>query len=265
MGSTIRSADAVLVTHRLRARRSLVCIAIAGVVTVATACVRVGDPGPGDSRERSSGGSSSTAQAVIGSIRPTEPVRAPTAGTAAAIPKVDAEPTRVIVRDLRIDLPVIRAPRDEAYPLCDVAEFLPAYGLPGLPGVTYIYAHAQAGMFLSLLEASRNVDGAELLGTNIEVYTADAFRRRYAITEVHRHVRSFDVVNDLRGDGLVLQTSETDHHTGTKLMIVARPVGAAEPVSVTKARPEARPRVCGTAGALHPRPPTASPAPGPRT
>jgi hypothetical protein len=245
MRSTIRRANALVVRQRLRARPSLVCIAITVVVTVAAACVRVGDASVGDPREDVPGGGRSTAPAVIESIRPAESVRPSPARTAAAIPEVDAEPTRVVVRDLRIDLPVIRAPRDEAYPLCDVAEFLPAYGLPGLPGVTYIYAHAQAGMFLSLLEASRNMDGAELLGTNVDVYTADAYRRRYAITEVHRHVRSFDVVNDLRGDGLVLQTSETDHQTGTKLMIVARPVGGAEPVSVTKARPEARPRVCG--------------------
>jgi hypothetical protein len=245
MRSTIHRADALLVREGLRARPSLVCIAITVVVTVAAACVRVGDASVGDAREDVPGSGRSTTPAVVGSIPPAEPVPPSSAETAAAIPQVDAEPTRVVVRDLRIDLPVIRAPRNEAYPLCDVAEFLPAYGLPGLPGVTYIYAHAQAGMFLSLLEASRNVDGAELLGADVDVYTADAFRRRYAITEVHRHVRSFDVVNDLPGDGLVLQTSETDHHTGTKLMIVARPVGRAEPVSVTNARPEARPRVCG--------------------
>jgi hypothetical protein len=151
----------------------------------------------------------------------------------------------VVVPDLRIDLPVIRPARDEAYPLCDVAEFLSAYGLPGLPGVTYLYAHARARMFLPLLEASRKADGAAMLGAGVDIYTADGIRREYAITEVHRHVRSFTLVNDLSGDAIVLQTSETDHHTGTKLMVVARPVGGPERVSAMEARPEARPRACG--------------------
>jgi hypothetical protein len=166
-------------------------------------------------------------------------------GSASPGPEVDAVPTRVVVRDLNIDLPVIRPARDEAYPLCDVAEFLPAYGLPGLPGVTYIYAHAQAGMFLSLLEASRKAKGAALLGVVVDVYTSDSFRRRYAIAEVHPHARSLDLVTDLRGDAVVLQTSETAHHSGTKLMVVARPFGAPERVSAKRAGPDPRPRVCG--------------------
>jgi hypothetical protein len=174
-----------------------------------------------------------------------EPDRSPPGGGAVPTPEVDAEPTRIVVRELGIDLPVIRPAADESYPLCDVAEFLSAYGLPGLPGVTYVYAHAQVRMFLPLLEASRKADGAALLGAGVDMYTADAFRRRYTITEVHRRVRSLELVNRLPGDALVLQTSETDHHTGAKLMVVARPVGDPERVSATEARPKARPRVCG--------------------
>ena len=110
--------------------------------------------------------------------------------------------------------------------------------------MTYLYAHAQAGMFLPLLRASQRADGAELLGLPVELYTADAFRRLYVIRDVRRHVRSFDIVNSLGGDALLLQTSETAHQTGTKLMVVARPVGAPEQVSPTEARPAARPRNC---------------------
>jgi hypothetical protein len=205
-------------------------------------------PGDGDppTDVRATGSAPAVAEpSSSASVRLGEPDRSATAGGAAPTPEVDAEPTRVVVRDLRIDLPVVRPARDEAYPLCDVAEFLPAYGLPGLPGVTYVYSHAQVGMFLTLLEASQKADGAALLGAGVDVYTADAFRRHYAITEVHRHVRSFAVVNGLRGDAVVLQTSETDHHTGTKLMVVARPAGGPERVPATEARPEARARVCG--------------------
>jgi hypothetical protein len=160
-------------------------------------------------------------------------------------PGLDAEPTRVVVATLGIDLPVIRPQRDEAYPLCDVAEFLPSYGLPGLPGVTYLYAHARSGMFLALLEASRTDDGAAMLGLEVQLYSSDRFRRRYTISEVHRRVRNLDVVNDLAGDALVLQTSETSRSSGTKLVVVARPVGTPTMAPERAARPVARPRACG--------------------
>jgi hypothetical protein len=221
--------------------------AVGGLMAVTSllSCMGVGSAAPESARP------SATPVPTVGSAvmdDPSDtPFRSPEAASpesAVPAPTVHAEPTRVVIRDLRIDLPVVRPARGEDYPLCDVAEFLPAYGLPGLPGVTYIYAHARAGMFLPLLEASRMADEAVLLGVGVDVYTADGYRRRYAIREVHRRVRTFDVVNDLRGDGLVLQTSETDHHTGTKLMVVARPVGDAELVSETKARPQARPRAC---------------------
>jgi hypothetical protein len=171
-----------------------------------------------------------------GSSMPVESV-APTPG-------FDAEPTRIVVGSLGIDLPVIRPPQNEAYPLCGVAEFLPSYGLPGLPGVTYLYAHARSGMFLPLLEASRTGDGAAMLGQEVQLYSSDRLRRRYTISEVHRGVRDLDVVNDLAGDALILQTSETSRSSGPKLVVVARPVGTPVVASERAARPIARPRAC---------------------
>ena len=159
-------------------------------------------------------------------------------------PGLDAEPTRIVVATLGIDLPVIRPRQDETFPLCDVAEFLPSYGLPGLPGVTYLYAHARSGMFLPLLELSRMDGGEALLGQEVQLYSSDRSRRRYRITEVHRRVRDLDVVNELAGDALVLQTSETSRSNGTKLVIVARPAGNPTMASERAARPLARPRAC---------------------
>jgi hypothetical protein len=158
----------------------------------------------------------------------------------------DAAPTRVMIAPLHIDLPVQRAAPEETYPPCDVAEYLPAFGLPGLPGVTYIYAHAQRGMFLALLESSRVDDGRGMLGVRVQLYSDDNVLRTYEVAAVRRGVRSFDVVHAIDGDALVLQTSETSHHTGTKLMIVALPVGAPRLVSQEAAHPRARPRACGT-------------------
>ncbi|MFL5651584.1 MAG: hypothetical protein ACJ777_09895 [Chloroflexota bacterium] len=190
--------------------------------------------------------------ALVGTAPPTSTTTAPSekpassvvVGSAGPTPRLDAEPTRVIVAGLRIDLPVVRPLPNETFPLCDVAEFLPAYGLPGLPGVTYLYGHARTGMFLPMLQASRTKGGAAMLGMEVRLYTSDLFRRTYKITEVHRKVASLDVVNDLEGDALVLQTSETSHSSGTKLVVVARPTGQPTPASENDARPAPRPRRC---------------------
>jgi len=160
------------------------------------------------------------------------------------VPRLDADPTRLVVPGLRIDLPIVRPGPNETFPLCDVAEFLPAYGLPGLPGVTYLYAHARSGMFLPMLQSSRRNDGAGMVGMEVRLYTSDLFRRTYTITEVHRNVASLDVVNELEGDALVLQTSETSHSTGTKLVVIARPTGQPTPATEKVARPVPRPRTC---------------------
>jgi hypothetical protein len=243
-----------VVVRRRPARQSLLLSASAAVVAISMlSCMPVGVAAPGSTGDggsptdvRAAGSAPTVAEpSSPAPVRSAESDGSARVGGTAPTPEVDAEPTRIVLRNLGIDLPVVRPARDETYPLCNVAEFLPAYGLPGLPGVTYVYSHARAGMFLPILEASQKADGATLLGAGVDVYTADAFRRHYAITEVHRRVRSFAVVNGLRGDALVLQTSETDHHTGTKLMVVARPVGGPDQASATEARPEARPRVCG--------------------
>jgi hypothetical protein len=184
--------------------------------------------------------SAASAAAAGGADEPAASVPASTGST----PRLDAEPTRVVIGALGVDLPVIRPRQDETYPLCDVAEFLPSYGLPGLPGVTYLYAHARYGMFLPLLEASRIDAGTAMLGREVRLYSSDGFRRRYLISEVHRRVHDLDVVNELAGDALVLQTSETSRSSGTKLVVVARPTGIPTIASNRAARPVARPRDC---------------------
>ena len=224
---------------------AMIAIAMLSCVPAGVAAPSNGDDARTTARAHAASATPASQPTGEAPVRSATPDRSATGGGAVPTPKVDAEPTRVVVRELSIDLPVIRPAHDEVYPLCDVAEFLPAYGLPGLPGVTYVYAHAQAGMFLPLLEASRKSDPAALLRVEVDLYTADAFRRHYAITEVHRHVRSFAVVNGLRGDAIVLQTSETDHKAGAKLMVVARPVGDPKRDSGTESRPKARPRICG--------------------
>jgi hypothetical protein len=234
-------------------RRAAVRAATARMVGVVTLTVVIAGSCAGQpSTDRlvpAPGSAASDATAILRSaeVASPRPAGAATPKSSAAdspTPRLDAEPTRVAIAALGIDLPVIRPRADETYPLCDVAEFLPSYGLPGLPGVTYLYAHARTGMFLPLLLESRDDDGSALIGKEVELYSSDLFRRRYTITEVHRKVRDLEVVNDLDGDALILQTSETSRSSGTKLVVVARPTDEPALTSERAARPVPRPRVC---------------------
>lgn len=159
-------------------------------------------------------------------------------------------PSRIVVRDLGIDLPVVSgdlivAGNAPDYPLCDVAQYLTTYRHPDRPGTTtWIYAHARPGMFLSLLETSEKGDGAALIGSKVEVYSTGGRRYTYRVTEVHRHAvdRSLALVSP-EARRLVLQTSEGPRGTVPKLQV------AADFISVTsstmaEAMPPAVPRDC---------------------
>lgn len=170
--------------------------------------------------------------------------------------------SRVTVVDAGIDLPVVSGDLQPppSYPFCDVAAYLTRFGQPYEPGVTYISAHAQEGMFLPLLEASLRRDGQELIGQQVDVYTDAGMRYGYVITEINRHAVDYSFLNDVPRDKrfLVLQTSEGPFGTVEKLQVLAEAVDE-EAVDVAVADPEATPRDCRpdelTGG------PTASPQP----
>jgi len=118
------------------------------------------------------------------------PSPTPVASTSSGAPVGVA--TRIRIPALNIDLPII--PGDEViagnvdfYPLCDVAMFMPGFVQPGQAGTTYIYAHAQRGMFLPLLRASLVDDGVALVGSLVEVYTSTNEVHVYEIATVKRH------------------------------------------------------------------------------
>jgi hypothetical protein len=245
----VASLSAVIVTALQRRAGAVVIAAMVGILVIASLTAQT-TSGPVSVPRVTSGipsapvaplPSASSASASGGIDEPVASVPQ----LAGPTPRLDAEPTRIVIGALGVDLPVIRPRLGETYPLCDVAEFLPSYGLPGLPGVTYLYAHARSGMFLPLLEASRIDGGTAMLGKEVRLYSSDGFRRRYHISEVHRRVHDLDVVNELAGDALVLQTSETSRSSGTKLVVVARPTGTPTIASNRAAAPVARPRVCG--------------------
>lgn len=160
--------------------------------------------------------------------------------------------SRVVLPGLAIDLPVISGDLQPPpnYPLCDVAAYVTRFGQPYEPGVTYISAHAQRGMFLPLLEASQRSDGQELLGQRVEVYTNDGRLFGYQIERVVRHATDYAILSEISLDErhLILQTSEGPYGTFEKLQVVAS-FQEEQAVDLTAARPEASPRDCRPAEA----------------
>lgn len=152
--------------------------------------------------------------------------------------------TRVVIKQLRIDLPIVlQTAKDGAFPLCDVAMYLPELGQPGQGRATYIYAHARVGMFLPLLTSSQKNDGAGMIGDVVEVYTSDAYLYKYKIVEVDRHILDLRDAFAAHTDEVFLQTSEGPHGTVPKLQVVATFVSSA-PTDSKSAHPVAHPRVC---------------------
>jgi hypothetical protein len=157
----------------------------------------------------------------------------------------DRVSTRVVVKRLGIDLPVMLQTSDYGeYPLCDVAMYLAPLGQPGQGRATYIYAHAQPGMFLPLLTESQRNDGQRMLGMTVEVYTSDDWKFIYTITEVRRHTLDLEDAIAANTERLWLQTSEGPRGHVPKLQVVADFLSA-EKADPKAAHPPAAPRICG--------------------
>lgn len=154
--------------------------------------------------------------------------------------------TRLVVAKLGIDLPVVRPQPNESFPLCAVAEYLTAFNQPGQGGVTYFYAHARTGMFWPLLREDRANGGKSLLGLTVLVYTSDDLVFTYQISEVALHISDLSVAynwDPAKGEAVMLQTSETDYASGTKMAAVATLVSLAS-ANHADAHPTPHPYVC---------------------
>lgn len=158
--------------------------------------------------------------------------------------------TRVVFASLNIDLPIVRGNlkvrgNRNNYPLCDVAQYMEIFVQPGEEGTTYIYAHAQRGMFLPMLRASQRNNGREMLGQRVEVYTAEAKLYIYEVTRVKRHSTDLNIAFNLPAGErqLILQTSEGPPGHRPVLQVRAELVRV-EDSSASRATPTPRPRVC---------------------
>jgi hypothetical protein len=159
----------------------------------------------------------------------------------------DRVATRVRIAALKIDLAVVKPGPVTQHPWCDVAMYFqdPRLGQPGENRATYIYAHAQKGMFLPLLTASKVSNGAKMKGMVVEVWTSDDQRFLYVITQVLRHVPAatgFNAPFAVKTEELWLQTSE-GVGSQPKLQVVAEPLSV-ETALPADAHPVAKPRVC---------------------
>jgi hypothetical protein len=180
------------------------------------------------------------------SITPRPSVESSVEPSVTPLPTVPADRvgTRVVVSALGIDLPIVRPASDSQYPLCDVAMFIQDLGQPGFGRATYLYAHARAGMFLPILDASLIDNGAKMLGMIVEVYTSDDQLYLYEISEVRRHQLDLDDAVAATTEQLWLQTSEGPKGTRPKTQVVARFLSTG-PADHNAAHPVAAPRACG--------------------
>jgi hypothetical protein len=158
-------------------------------------------------------------------------------------------PVRIRVPAAGIDLPVVSSDRKVrgnppgATP-CDVALRWTKYDRPGEPGTTWIYGHAQAGMFLPLFEISERTAGKGLIGKVAELQLRDGRLLTYRITEVRERAQREGIAvqgRKRKEQRLVLQTSTGPKGTKPKLLVAAKLIDAEK---TTEKAPKARPRAC---------------------
>jgi hypothetical protein len=219
-------------------------ITAAGVVLLAAGLLTVAAPTTG------AGPTSSPTGVALASPSPSASGAHPSGGPSASPSTApgQAAPTRIVIADLKIDLPVVTT--QTSFPLCDVAQFLivpqDKLGLPGQLGTSaYIYAHARTGMFLPLLTASLTANGDSMLGLEVQVYTDDDLVYTYVISKVKRHSQEFTIASSVASDEqqLVLQTSEGSNSTIPKLQVAATYISVA-PVDHAAAHPTPHPLTC---------------------
>ncbi len=228
-------------------------ITAAGVVLLAAGLLSVAAPASGSAptvAPSDTGGRTSTPSSTVSASGATPSVSpSAAAGTAA--------PTRVVIADLKIDLPVLSYlyPGGTTFPLCNVAQYYDGVGSSftgtkiGLPGnngrSVYLYAHARTGMFLPLLTAAQTANGDSLIGDPVQIYTADDLVYSYIISKVKRHAVDFSIAAAVAPgeQQLVLQTSEGATPNVPKLQIAAFLLGVA-PADHAAAHPTPHPVAC---------------------
>jgi hypothetical protein len=237
------------VVDRIRTRIVPATLTALGVAFLAGGLLSFSNPVTADPTD--SAAPSPTPVAVVATpsplitLPPIESAPPPSASPPIAGVPADRVATRVRIAALKIDLPIIRA--DGGYPACNVAMWYNdrRLGQPGEGKATYLFAHARTGMFLPLLNASKQQNGKKMLGMVVELWTNDDQRFLYVITDVRRHVPTTSAFNapfNATTEQLWLQTSEGVGPM-PKLQIVAEPLSQ-ETVPHAEANPVPKPVNC---------------------
>ena len=157
--------------------------------------------------------------------------------------------TRIVIPDLKIDLPVVTLPANGVH-YCDVAMRwpYPRFVQPGQPGSVYLLAHARAGMFLPLLHASLVNGGRSLLGAKVQLYTSADWVFTYTVGQVRRHISARGTTRlsaplAAADPELWLQTSEGATTASPFLQVVAKLTNA-RPADHAVAHPSPKPTIC---------------------
>jgi hypothetical protein len=236
------------VLDRIRTRIVPACLTALGVALLAGGLMSFSDPVTADPLPSVTASPEPTPVAVAPTPSPLitlPPIgSAPPASAAPSVPP-DRVPTRVRIAALKIDLAVIKA--DSGYPACNVAMWYEdrRLGQPGEGKATYLFAHARTGMFLPLLNQSKQQNGKKMLGMVVELWTSDDQRFLYVITDVRRHVpttSAFLAPFAAKTEQLWLQTSEGVGPM-PKLQVVAEPLSQ-EAVPHAEANPVPKPVNC---------------------
>src|SRR5690348_12718602 len=206
----------------------------AGVTLLAAGLLNYGSPAfasPNSSPAASASPAASETDEPIGYVPPSlPPINAsgppPSPSTP---PDPNRVATRVVIRSLDIDLPVITQPNPN-YPSCNVAMYYedPRLGQPGSGKSIYLYAHARTGMFYPLYERAtlgRHGGAKSLIGVLVDVYTSDDQVYEYSIFQVRPHVppdsHFLDGAFAIKKETLWLQTSTGPNATYPKLQVLA--------------------------------------------
>jgi hypothetical protein len=230
--------------HRTRTRLAPALLTAAGISLIAAGLLTYSSPVSAEGPDGSGIPATppATANASQNALLTMPPLPSPTAsGSAKPVRRVVS---RVVVRALDIDLPVVKPPG--GFPYCNVAMYLDIFSQPGLPGATYIFAHARTGMFLPLLTQSQRNNGKAMINMIVEVYTTDDLLFLYRVTQVRRHYPASSSLAALptKNDQLWLQTSEGPLTSSTKLQVVARLLSSG-PADHAAAHPKPHPVNCG--------------------
>ena len=177
----------------------------------------------------------------------TTPPPLPPVDPSLLVPSVAGDPVRVLVSGVWINLPVVRPPLEgdgsPRFPWCRVAEWMPTKGkADGKTGILFIYAHGRYWEFGGLLDKTPK----QMIGQIIEVDvlpkgTGQLMRVRYRVTEVRQHISTWADIADVPNGRVILQTSETDHSDGTKMVLIGKYV---DTTTSTRPIPVAKPQIC---------------------